>query len=62
MDRGAWRATVCGGHKESDTAEPLTSGRNKLTIWMALKKIKIKFQSLFAETSKYLRPDHFLVH
>ena len=21
MDRGAWRATVCGGHKESDMTE-----------------------------------------
>ena len=24
MDRGAWWATVHGGHKESDTTEPLT--------------------------------------
>ena len=24
MDRGAWRATVHGGHKESDTTEQLT--------------------------------------
>ena len=24
MDRGAWRATICGRHKESDTTEQHT--------------------------------------
>ena len=27
MDRGAWRATVHGGHTESDTTEQLTQAR-----------------------------------
>ena len=29
MDRGAWRAIVCGGHKKSDTTEHLSQGHNK---------------------------------
>ena len=29
MDRGAWRATVHGGHKESDMTERLNNNNNK---------------------------------
>ena len=29
MDRGTWRATVHGGHKESDTTEQLSTHRIK---------------------------------
>ena len=30
MDRGAWRATVRGGHKESDTTEQLSTHQSRM--------------------------------
>ena len=34
MDRGAWWATVHGGHKESDTTERLSTGlHSALRVW-----------------------------
>ena len=30
MDRGAWRATVVGGHKEPDTTEQLKNDNSVL--------------------------------
>ena len=32
MDRGAWRATVYGGHKESDTTERLSRMLEKYLV------------------------------
>ena len=36
MDRGAWRATVHGGHKESDTDEQLNAHTHANTIFSSL--------------------------
>ena len=35
MDRGAWQATVHGGHKESDTTERLTCMQPSPSAWHA---------------------------
>ena len=40
MDREAWRAAVCGGHKESDTTEQLND--NKAYIWASQVALVVK--------------------
>ena len=37
-DRGAWQATVHGGHKESDTTERLTQQHNKISYMTGMKQ------------------------
>ena len=33
LDRGAWQARVCGGHKELNMTEQLTQAQNVLSIF-----------------------------
>ena len=47
MDRGAWRATVHGGHKESDTTERLSTAQQR-----SLSPLKWTYKKCYREFPK----------